>query len=157
MIVQIPIHLTLANKLYLSCKVDVDPIVISTKNIYGMFIYGLLEKNYIDISKEPDVKEKYPEVVAIQISELIFNTQGIHWSYKSNHLFNLFIKEQMKNDFHTYMDYHFLLNKVQLRQAIWDWMQKCNIHEDAFALRSLEKDYERYRKRNKSIEYRTTG
>jgi len=35
---------------------------------------------------------------------------------------------------------------VKLRQAIWDWMLRSNLHEDALALRTLEKDYERYRK-----------
>lgn len=159
MIVQIPIHVTLANKLYLSSKTGITPLVISTKNIFGMFIYGLLEKSNSSIGpKEGELIEKYPEVITIQISELIFNTQGISWSTKSNHLFNLFVKEQMKNDFHEYMDYHFLLNKVQLRQAIWDWMQKSNLHEDAFALRTLEKDYERYRKKNKGVLFlRTTA
>lgn len=152
MIVQVPIRLTLANKLFLSSKVEIAPLIVSTKNIYGMFIYGLLEKTYHNTPREDQAQDKYSETVTIQISELIFNTQGIHWSVKSNHLLNLFIKEQLKDDFHAYMDYHFLLNKVQLRQAIGDWMVRSNLHEDALALRTLEKDYERYRKRNRSPE-----
>lgn len=151
MIVHIPIRLTLANQLFLSSKIGIDPLVVSTKNIYGMFIYGLLEKSNYSISQvDYEAQGKYTETVTIQISELIFNTQGIHWSTKSNHLLNLFIKEQLKDDFHNYMDYHFLLNKVQLRQAIGDWMQRSNLHEDALALRTLEKDYERYRKRQRN-------
>lgn len=151
MIVHIPIRLTLANQLFLSSKIGIDPLVVSTKNIYGMFIYGLLEKSNSRISQvDYEAQGRYTETVTIQISELIFNTQGIHWSTKSNHLLNLFIKEQLKDDFHNYMDYHFLLNKVQLRQAIGDWMQRSNLHEDALALRTLEKDYERYRKRQRN-------
>lgn len=151
MIVQIPIHLTLPNKLYLSARVDMEPLLVTTKNVFGMFIYGMLEKGSTG-RKDIDLSEKYTEVVKLQISEKIFNTRGIHWSNQSNHLFNLFVSELMKDDFHEYMDYHFLLNKVQLRQAIWDWMQRNNLYEDAIALRTLEKDYERYRKRRMDVE-----
>ena len=153
MIVQIPIHTTLANKLFLSSKIGIEPLVVSTKNIYGMFIYGMLEKPAasLRVAKDMELTPKYTESINLQISELIFNTQGIHWSNKANHLFNLFVKEQMKEDFHRYMDFHFVLNKVQLRQAIGDWMIKSNLYEDALALRTLEKDYERYRKRSQSL------
>lgn len=147
MIVHIPIYLTLTNKLYLSSKIYIDPLLISTKNIYGLFIYNCLIKG--TGQKQPEdirVEQKYSETVTLKIPELIFYTMGIHFTNRSNHSLNLFIKKLMLEDFHGYMDFHYKLNCNPLKQAIWDSLVKSNLYEDAIVVRTLEKDYERYRK-----------
>lgn len=154
MIVHIPVYLTLANKLYLSSKINIDPLLISTKNIYGLFIYNCLNKG-TGLKQPEDIRvdPKYSQTVTLEIPELIFYTKGIHFTNRANHSLNLFIKRLMLEDFHGYMDFHYKLNRTPLRQAIWDWMFKSNLYEDAIALRTLEKNYERYRKSDDSSSF----
>ncbi|GEM_PF-835395 len=148
--VYIPLQLTLPNKLYLSSRVKLMPhFTLTKKNIFGIVLLMSLKRYDSSKTKFTDAAskhERYTETINLVVSEKIYLRNGVHLSVQDQIDFNQMVRFEMMEDFYEYMDYHFLLNKVQLRQCIVDWQTKCGIHEDALGVRTLEKAYERRRK-----------
>lgn len=146
MIVELPIALTEVNKLYLSSKFDIEPFKLSKKNIYGLFLFNTLSKKRNVPGRDILIDfKKYNHFINIHLTEIDFKSRGVYLSNQVVLDFNSLVRMKMLEEFHFYMDVQFHYNKIQIRQAIQDFMTLCNLHEDVIGIRTLEKDYERYR------------
>lgn len=152
MIVEIPILVTEVNKLYLSSKFETSPFVLSKKNIFGIFLLNsLCKKRMLPLNNHRIDISKYDHSITIQITERAFKNSGYCLPNKTLIDFNNMVRFQFLDEFHSYMDFHITYNRSQIRQCIIDFMRKCNLHEDIIGIRTLEKDYERYRDRQDQL------
>ncbi len=152
MIVEIPILVTEVNKYYLASKFDVDPFILTKKNIFGIFLLNsLCKKKNLPINNHKMDIAKYDHSITVQITERAFKNSGYCVPNKTLIDFNNMVRFIFLDEFHAYMDFHVTYNRSQIRQCIIDFMRKCNLHEDIIGIRTLEKDYERYRDRQNEI------
>jgi hypothetical protein len=94
---------------------------------------------------------KYDHSITVQITERAFKNSGYCVPNRTLIDFNTMVRFTFLEEFHVYMDFHVTYNRSQIRQCIIDFMRKCNLHEDIIGIRTLEKDYERYRDRQNEM------
>jgi hypothetical protein len=149
MTIEIKIAVKPVVKKYLSAKVKTNPMILSRTNIYGIFLYNCLVRvrwkvKACLIGVDTD---KYPDILNVVISEDMWQRKGWYIHPQKQADFNNLIAKMLDDEFHYFMD----IQTMELGQKIYSsflkFREKFDLTEDDMPIKTMEKNYQRYRSR----------
>jgi len=134
-------------KKYLSLKVNTTPLILSKTHAYGIFLYHCLVR--ISDKNRPAYSavdtEKYPDSIKVVISEDMWRRKGWYIHSQKQADFNKFVAKMLDEEFHYYMDIQTQDNHQKIYTSFLKFREKYDFTEDDMPIKTMEKNYERYR------------
>lgn len=135
-------------KKYLAGKVKTDPMALSKTNPYGIFLYNCLVRlnGKVRACLVGVDTDKYPSVLKVKISEDMWQRKGWYLHPQKQVDFNNLIIKMLDDEFHYYMDVQTQLLGHKIYTSFLRFREKFDFTEDDMPIKTMEKNYERYRK-----------
>lgn len=137
-------------KKFIGASYAVDPFVLTTNNMYGIFLFHSLEKPKLTIAEDTpaiDEDEKLDESIyygnlPVLISENFWNKKGCIIPAGKQYHFNKFVTYQFHEEFYKYVQNR-LGPKGSRNSAIKKFLQLYDISEDELSFKTIQRAYER--------------
>lgn len=140
--IQVPTKLYIAR--YLTVKYG-SPAKLTRKELEGAYLYELIE----DPRRERDSEAgTFRHTIDVELPDRVLMRKGYYLTPTNVSNFNSWMERFIKIEMRNHIDVILSRNpETEIRDAIYDYQKKYQLHDDYFPFDSIKKDYYRYRKR----------
>lgn len=136
-------------KKFIGASYAVNPFVLTTNNMYGIFLFHSLEKPRLTVTTRADIRPEetmdpaiYYEQLPVLISENFWNKKGCIIPADKQYHFNKFVSYQFYEEFYKYVQNR-LGPKGSINQAILNFREVYDISEDELSFKTIQRAFQR--------------
>lgn len=142
----VPIAIKPFIKKFIEKDFSADPFVVTTNNLYGIFLFTCLEKaspKLLRAEREFALDAGiYSGSLKILISENYWNKYGCIITPQKQYHFNKFVSYQFHEEFYKYVRNR-IGAKGSINQAIFDFRDIYGISEDDLSFKTIQRAFQR--------------
>jgi len=148
----IPVAIKPYIKKFIGKEYQVEPFVLSTNNLYGIFLFNCLQKPSPKLIRSIDDVDSMPvsvynDTLKVMISENYWNKYGCIISPQKQYHFNKFVAYQFNEEFYKYVKNR-IGSKGSINKAIITFRDNYDISEDELSFKTIQRAFQR---RNQSV------
>jgi hypothetical protein len=134
-------------KKFIANDYQVDPFILTTNNLYGIFLFNSLEKPSPRVLKKIDEEDDldpaiYSETLEVLFSEKYWEVNGCLITQHRQYLFNKFASYVFHDEFYKYVKNR-IGPKGSINRAIFNFRDIYSISEDELSFKTIQRAFQR--------------